>query len=220
MNTPDSFVLDPSPQEWFTEARQKKIELELLSSFQLLTDSGCVDDVILYWIRRELSYESPSDKDLNQWSRKQWGHRIDQLFLEYKNDLDKVSCKLIRVSDNGVALELYQRLVNNEVGFAETSSRFGEGPERFSGGLIKLQPIEQYNGNLIAILRKLKPLEVSKPWKIGEKFFIIQLIDYVPAKRDKEAEAYVLSKRLSMWVSGMSSYLKNFLQKTSVDSNS
>ena len=96
MNTPDSFVLDPSPQEWFTEARQKKIELELLSSFQLLTDSGCVDDVILYWIRRELSYESPSDKDLNQWSRKQWGHRIDQLFLEYKNDLDKVSCKLIR----------------------------------------------------------------------------------------------------------------------------
>ena len=68
--------------------------------------------------------------------------------------------------------------------------------------------------------KKTRPLEVSKHWKIVEKFIIIQLIDYVPAKIYKEAESYVLNKRLSMWVSGMSSYLKNFLQKTSVDSNS
>ena len=50
-------------------------------------------------------------------------------FLNNKDLLDKASCKIIRVNDQGLALEIFHRLLNKEDNFEMLSILYGQGPE-------------------------------------------------------------------------------------------
>ena len=160
--------------------------------------------VLNHWIRRELAGGGVDPEVCLGWARTQWGHRLESLFLLHKQDLDQVSCRLIRVAHPGLAMEIYHRLMNEEASFEQLSMQFGVGPERFHGGLLKLQYVKDLPKGLGKILLHLDDGELMKPLQFANKFVVIQLIRRVSAVFDDSTKQLLLSKELQSWVKGMS----------------
>jgi parvulin-like peptidyl-prolyl isomerase len=208
----DTYQLDPAPEEWLSAARIDNLLAELGDAVSLMSQAGVLPDVLNYWIRRELGETEGNPSGSISWARCQWGHRLDSLFLMRKDWLDQASCRLLRVNQQGLALELYHRLLNEEATFVQLSQQFGVGPERFHGGLYKLQTLNNLPGGLGQLLRKLEPGELTKPMRIGEQFGLIQLTDFVPATHGEASSLKLLELELQRWVDGMSSHLETLVK--------
>ena len=116
------------------------------------------------------------------WYHKQWEHRADSLYLQKKNTLDRASCRLLRISDKNFANELYHRIKAEETSFEEAARQYGEGPERFQGGLIPMQPLLNMPFGLAPVLERLKIKEVSTPLRLGKIFCLVELLKFSPSK--------------------------------------
>ena len=133
--------------------------------------------------------------------------RLDQLFLENKQNLDQASYKLLRVSQQGLAFELYHRIVANESSIEELSLKYGEGSEKFHGGFFKLQNVEDLPNGIAHLLLKLDVGQCTKPLAMNRKFGILKLEEFVPAVRGDSLDKRVLERQFQMWVNGMSDHL-------------
>jgi parvulin-like peptidyl-prolyl isomerase len=135
-----------------------------------------------------------------RWSEAQWGHRLESLFLERKAELDQASCRLLRVGDKGLALELYHRIKAGEESFAAVAFRHGEGPERHQGGLIPLQPLTSLPLGLAAVVPRLEPGELLPPTRLGEQVALLQLESFQPARFDANSRQQLLAGELNRWL--------------------
>ncbi len=208
----DTFQMYPAPEEWLTTARIDNLRSELGDAVSLMSQAGVLQTVLSYWIRRELGETADDTSVVISWARSQWGHRLDNLFLQHKDCLDEASCRMLRVNDHGLALELYYRLKAQEVTFAELSMQFGVGSERFHGGLFKQQSLSSLPGNLGQFLRKLRPGEITKPLKIGGQFMIVKLENFTPAVLGESIETKLLNIELQRWLDGMTTHLEALLR--------
>ena len=197
-------VLDPAPEEWLSDERKNRLVSELGTSALLLREVDVLDRVLSYWIRRELAGDSVDSEACLDWAHTQWGHRLESLFLQQKQDLDQVSCKLLRVTHPGLATEIYHRLLNQEASFEQLSMQFGVGPERFHGGLLKMQYVKDLPKGLGKLLVHLDDGELMKPLQFSNKFVVIQLIQRVSAVFDDSTKKLLLSNELQNWIQGMS----------------
>ena len=204
----EMIVLDPAPEEWLSDERKNRLVSELGSSAPILQEAGVLDTVLNHWIRRELAGAAVDSEACLHWARTQWGHRLESLFLQQKQDLDQVSCKLLRVAHPGLATEIYHRLLNQEASFEQLSMQFGVGPERFHGGVLKLQYVKDLPQGLGKLLAHLDGGELMKPLKFANKFVVIQLIQRVSAVFDDSTKQLLLSKELQNWIQGMSGCMK------------
>ncbi|MCP9941953.1 peptidylprolyl isomerase [Cyanobium sp. ATX 6E8] len=134
------------------------------------------------------------------WAEARWGHRLETLFLQRKHQLDRASCRLLRVADKGLALELYHRIKAGEESFAALSRRYGEGPERAQGGLIPLQPLAAMPLGLGKVLPRLEPGELLPPTRLGEQVAIVQLELFKPARFDAASRQQLLAAELDQWL--------------------
>ena len=134
------------------------------------------------------------------WAEAQWSHRLETLFLLRKDQLDKASCRLLRVSDKGLALELYHRIKAREDSFAVLAQRHGEGQESTVGGLIPLQALASMPLGLAKVLCRLEPGELLKPTRLGKQFALVQLDLWQPARFDAATRSALLSVELDLWL--------------------
>lgn len=137
------------------------------------------------------------------WANQQWGHRIETLFLQRKQELDMASCRLLRVSSKGLALELYHRIKANEDDFASIAIRYGEGPESANGGFIPMQPLGSLPLGLGKVLSKLSPGELTQPTRLGDLIAVVQLNDWKPSRLDTTTRQTLLASELELWLSGV-----------------
>ena len=207
----DNFHLDPAPDEWLSAERIDNLRCELGDAVSLMRSAGVLHSVLRFWIRRELGETEDNPSASITWAQGQWGHRLDNLFLQRKDFLDEASCRMLRVKNQGLALELYHRLQAKEATFDELSLQFGVGPERFHGGLLKQQKLDSLPGTLGNFLRKLEPGELTKPLKIGDHFLIVQLNSFVPAVYGDATALKLLDMELQQWLDGMTSHLEDLL---------
>lgn len=201
-------TLDPAPEEWLSDERKNRLLSELGASAPLLQEADVLDTVLKHWIRRELGPISSDSDSCLLWARDQWGHRLESLFLQQKQDLDQVTCKLLRVAHPGLATEIYHRLLNQEASFEQLSMQFGVGPERFHGGLLKRQYVKDLPKGLGQLLVHLDNGELMKPLKFSNKFVVLQLIERIAAVFDESTKQLLLSKELQNWIQGMSGCLR------------
>ena len=197
-------VLDPAPEEWLSDERKNRLVSELGASAPLLREVDALNTVLNHWIRRELAGDAINSEACLDWAQSQWGHRLESLFLQQKQDLDQVSCKLLRVVHPGLATELYHRLLNQEASFEQLSMQFGVGPERFHGGFLKMQYVKDLPKGLGKLIFHLNDGELMKPLQFANKFVVIQLIQRVPAVFDDPTKQLLLSNELQNWIQGMS----------------
>ena len=134
------------------------------------------------------------------WAEARWGHRLETLVLQKKQQLDRASCRLLRVADKGLALELYHRIKAGEESFAVLAQRFGEASERSQGGLIPLQPLAAMPLGLSKVLPRLEPGELLPPTRLGEQVALVQLEQFKPARFDHSCRQRLLAAELDDWL--------------------
>ncbi len=134
------------------------------------------------------------------WAEARWGHRLETLFLERKAQLDRASCRLLRVADKGLALELFHRIKAGEVSFAAVATTHGEGAERSQAGWIPLQPLASMPLGLASVLPRLVPGELLPPTRLGKQVAIVQLEQWKPARFDAASQEALLSDELGRWL--------------------
>ena len=136
----------------------------------------------------------------HSWAEARWSHRLETLFLQRKEQLDRASCRLLRVADKGLALELYHRIKAKEESFEALAGRYSEGPERAQGGLIPLQPLAGMPLGLGKVLSRLEPGELLAPTRLGEQVAIVQLEVFKPARFDDASRQQLLAAELEQWL--------------------
>ena len=135
-----------------------------------------------------------------RWSREQWSHRLDSLFLQSKSQLDRASCRVIRVGSKPLATELYHRIKAGETTFSETARDFGEGPERNQNGLISERPLVSMPFGLAPVLEHLQVGQMSQPMRLGKGFCIVELIMFKNCKLDVATSELLLAEQLRLWI--------------------
>jgi len=150
-----------------------------------------------------------------RWARRQWQHRLETLYLDRKQQLDRASCYLLRVSDKNLALELYHQLRASEASFEELSLRHGEGPERFQGGLLPLQPLARMPLGLADVLATLSPGQLMPPRRLGKGFALVQLKSFEPTLLDTATEEGLLDLELASWIKAVVTALQSPLTSDS-----
>ena len=187
--------LDPSPDEWINDDNFSKFSEKFSLFHSLLEQANVLEVVVKQWITNQLIAESNNSSTI-EWARNNWSYRLDSLYLERKEYLDRVSCRLIRVTHSGLALELYHRLMSKESSFEEIAMEFSESKEKFKGGLLGSQPLANFPKHLQDILKTMEPLQISKPVRLDKKFLILQLVSFEPCVRSVETENQLLGMEL------------------------
>jgi hypothetical protein len=155
-----------------------------------------------------------------RWCKAQWGHRLESLYLQRKSGLDRASCRLLRLTDKNLALELYHRIKAGETSFERAAFEFGEGPERFRGGLVPLQPLGQMPFGLAPLLERLDLGQLSMPLRLNQGFCLVQLVKRQPSQLDSITGDALLLEQLAMWVDAVVDVLVADLSSSDADRQS
>jgi len=153
-----------------------------------------------------------------RWSRQQWGHRLENLYLQRKHELDKASCRLIRLNDKHFSFEIYHRIKAGETTFEQAARDYGMGSERIQGGLLPLQPLSQMPFGLAPLIERLQLGQLSKPLRLGDGFCLVCLERFDSAKLDVKVEETLLAEQLRLWIDQVVNILADILQYCNVDS--
>lgn len=153
-----------------------------------------------------------ADELLARWSRQQWEHRLETLYLAQKQELDQVTCSILRVKDQYLAFELYQRLQCKEASFDQLSWNYGQGSERQQGGRFIRQRLSAMPNGLKDVIRKSQPGRILKPRKMGEWFMILSFEEFFPALFDQQTQDYLLRLELVKWLNAVTTYLVDHLE--------
>ena len=147
-----------------------------------------------------------------KWASNEWSNRLESLYLERKNDLDLISCSLIRVVDPFLASEIYHRLRSDKIPFDQLSWQFGEGPERKNSGFFPLVRASKLPDGFMPLIKKLNEGEVLKPHKVGKWNVIIQLHKFVQSQFNGETQEFILKTEIDAWTSAVSKLLLSSLE--------
>lgn len=179
--------------KWAQEDEKACLDLLMKQWREKNTDTSAIsDDVLLEKLRVAPAAE--------RWSREQWGHRLDSLFLQYKDQLDMASCKFLRVKEKRIASELYYRIKSKETSFTIAANEFSEGPERHNGGFIPLQPLRKMPFGLAPLLQHLERGKISQPLRLGKGYCLVELVEFRHSRLDEKTESTLLAEQLRLWI--------------------
>jgi len=145
------------------------------------------EESLLYFVLR--------DQRITQFAVRAFRQKAEEAFLDNKTSLDSVIYSLIRVSDRGLSLEIYLRLLEGDARFEDMASRFDEGPQGATKGLVGPVPLNQAHPQLVDRLRSAKVGEVNVPFKLDKWWLIFRLESFTPARLDTNTTVE-LCKRL------------------------
>ena len=177
------------------------------SFFCKLKKDEVKDLMLRYKTEENLKYFQLRKNVIAKWSSFYWKHKLETLYLKYKHDLDKVTCSLIRVSSQPLALELYHRIIAGESSFEEVARNFGECSESRNSGLIKNQSLKNLPDGLAPLLSSMECGEVLKPYKIGKYFAVVRLEHFLPAVFSEELEDDLLLMEFDQWLNAVAAQL-------------
>lgn len=140
------------------------------------------------------------DLRIEKFKQSTWGPKLESYFLRRKSKLDKVIYSLIRTKDQGIARELYFRILESEQTFAELAREYSQGVESQTDGLIGPVELSVPHPVLAQILSSSKPGELSPPTSIGEWVVLARLERFIPAQLDDSMRSRLLNECFSTWL--------------------
>ena len=145
----------------------------------LLTQKG--------WTESDLELHVLRPEALRRFAAQRFGPGLEDRFLAFKGGRDQVIYSLLRVRDSGLARELWIRLEENEITFAEAASAFSEGPEAHRKGVMGPMEIGSLQPQTLQdLLRGLRPGEICSPKILGEWHVLLRLEQLTPARFDDQ----------------------------------
>ncbi len=149
------------------------------------------------WTMEDFEFHIRKDEAIKLFSEHQFGPALEELFLTSSSGRDTIIYSLLRVKDAFLARELWIRIEENEITFAEAAATYGEGPEASSKGVIGPLPI----GRLLPVqlgemLRRLQPGEIAPPQQLGEWIILLRLEKLISARFDEDMRKQLLNEQL------------------------
>tara|TARA_B100000945_G_scaffold308062_1_gene297218 strand:- start:4950 stop:5681 length:732 start_codon:yes stop_codon:yes gene_type:complete len=149
-----------------------------------------------------------------KYTSNKFANKSESRFLERKNQLDVVIYSLIRVTDLSLIRELYLKISEKEAGFGEIASKYSEGIERRTRGIVGPISLEKTHPALAEHLRVSKIGEVSQPIKINNSYLITRVESYEPAQLDSFMQDKMCEELFEGWLNSQSlSILKEIITK-------
>ena len=127
--------------------------------------------------------------------------KAEARFLQRKNQLDRVVYSLLRLSDGGLARELYLRIDDGDANFADLAARYAEGPEQATRGIVGPVPLTQAHPVLVDRLRTAPPGVVLEPFQIESWWLVVRLERLTPATFDEATAALMAQELFEQWIS-------------------
>jgi parvulin-like peptidyl-prolyl isomerase len=137
---------------------------------------------------------------LEHFKQKQWGSKVEPLFLAQKQQFDQVAYSLLRTEHAEVAQELFFRLQDGEQTFAELVAEYSKGPEAQTGGLIGPIKVARIHPTLAQLLTQSRPGQLCPPTKIDQWFVIARLEQYLPAALTAELRQQLVEHQFQEWI--------------------
>ncbi|MBD2000295.1 peptidylprolyl isomerase [Leptolyngbya sp. FACHB-541] len=136
---------------------------------------------------------------IEKFKRLSWGHTVGSCFLKRKMQLDQVVYSFMRVSDRGLANELYFRIQEGEQSFAELAREYSEGPEAYTSGLMGPVELGKLHPNLAELLYTSPVNKVQSPVPFGEWQVIVRVEKFIPAELDDAMRQRLLQEKFESW---------------------
>ena len=133
---------------------------------------------------------------LQRWCALAYGPRLDTYFEGHADGLAQVVFSMIRLNNQGTALELYLRLLDEGAQFNELARRFATGDERVTLGVIGPRRLDSLHPQLRKALNRLALGEVHEPIRIDQWFVLLRLETRLPANLDGHLRQQLLQEML------------------------
>ena len=85
----------------------------------------------------------------------------EALFLRYKDRLDRVLYSILRVSEQNLAYHLYYSIDSGEISFGEAATKYSEGPESKTQGILGPCDLTVPHPDVSSRLRTAEPKKLS-----------------------------------------------------------
>jgi parvulin-like peptidyl-prolyl isomerase len=126
--------------------------------------------------------------------------KAEARFLQRKNQLDRVVYSLLRLTDGGLARELYLRIEEGEADFAELAATYAEGPEKSTRGVVGPVPLTQAHPTLAERLRTATPGVLLEPFRIENWWLVVRLESLSPASFDEATARQMAGELFQQWL--------------------
>jgi hypothetical protein len=158
------------------------------------------------WLQRQgLHEDQMSNKlyralQLELFKQDTFAPRVEQLFLERKQQLDQAVFSLIRVNEQARSMELHRRIEEEESPFAQLASQYSEGAERQLNGQIGPLELGRVNSVVAERLRISKPGQLWPPLHLENWWVILRLERLIPAQLDDAMRQRLIQEMHDLYV--------------------
>lgn len=126
--------------------------------------------------------------------------KAEARFLQRKDGLDQIVYSLIRVNSQGLARELHLQISEGEADFPELASRYSEGPERLTRGIVGPAPLNQGHPELVQRIRSAAAGELQSPFQIEQWWVVVRLEERIDASYDEMTAQRMASELFEEWL--------------------
>lgn len=137
---------------------------------------------------------------MEKYKQAKWASKVQSYFMERKSQLDFVVYSLLRTKDEGLAQELYYRILEGEQTFADCASQYSQGPEARSGGRLGPVSITQPHPAIGKLLSVSQPGQLWAPRQLAEWFIIVRLEEFHPAQLDGPMRQRLIDELFQRWI--------------------
>lgn len=184
--------IDRITNSWLEE---RKISLDTYKNNkqEVLKSQSINEEILIEYCINELK--------AYKWAQNEWERMAPQIFLEHKDNYDKVKIKILYLPDSkkGKALEAYQMLQEEEISFENIQEYFDEikystKPE---GSWIRRKDLKP---EIRHSLNRIKKNEISKPIKITNKYVISQWIQEEGEVLNDEIRSEIVQREMNSFL--------------------
>ncbi len=140
------------------------------------------------------------DLRIEKFKQETWSNKLESYFMTRKSQLDRVIYSMLRVSDMGIAQELYFRIQEGEQTFEELAREYSQGPEKETGGLIGPVELSSPHPAIAKLLSTNTHGQLSAPISLGEWVIILRVEKFMPAQLDQQMRQRLLNEFLANWL--------------------
>lgn len=125
-----------------------------------------------------------------------YGPRVEARFLERRRSLERVVFRLLRLPQQGLAEELYLRLVDDGASFGDLARRHSLGEEAITRGIVGPIATGELHATLQALIGRLREGETHPPVPLDQAFLVVRLEHRLEASLHEETRRRLLQELL------------------------
>ena len=129
-----------------------------------------------------------------KWIETNYSSKVNAYFLDNRAQLEQLVYGVIRLSDQGLAQELYLRLMDDDESFFELAKEFSRGIEKHTMGIVGPMRRSEMHHSLAEAIDKLKANEIAPPIRIGSLSVLICLIHREEAVLDEKTKVQLFKE--------------------------